>query len=169
MLILCLKYQFLTICLKSYVFPNISGYSQIAQKNCAKLIAFHAQKFAKKMCAKIFAQRIYSFRGSPSLFISLILLQLTLFTFNFMSLKKLFMNMLLPKYLARKPFLPSSPPRLCLYRFCDNEGYYAYAIESGKVKSLFILVWKNRFIMFLKDLYLIPAVTWIGRVLNKNV
>ena len=74
-LILSLEYKFLTMCLKSYILRKTCGFVQIAQKklrktkilfhaqllqkifpvlrklrkkNCAKLIAFHAQKFAKK-------------------------------------------------------------------------------------------------------------------------
>ena len=40
-----IEYQFLTMCLKSYIFRKTYGFAQknIAQ-NRAKLIAFHAQK-----------------------------------------------------------------------------------------------------------------------------
>ena len=74
-IILSLECQFLTICLKSYILRKTCGFAQIVQKtgpklkfcfmchfrkkyfrfcaNCAKLIAFHAQKFAKIFFAKI--------------------------------------------------------------------------------------------------------------------
>ena len=81
LLILSLEYQFLTMCLKSYILRKTCGFAQIAQKNCARLkfrfmrnlqlsqkifpvlrklrkthcvsCAKIAQKFTKKICAKI--------------------------------------------------------------------------------------------------------------------
>ena len=43
LLILCLEYQFLTICLKSYILRKTCGFAQIAQKKLPKTkIPFHA-------------------------------------------------------------------------------------------------------------------------------
>ena len=55
-----LKISIFTICLKIYILRKTCGFAQIAQKNSAKPCKTHcvscakvAQKFAKKICAKI--------------------------------------------------------------------------------------------------------------------
>ena len=43
-----IEYQFLTMCLKSYILRKTCGFAQIAQKNCAKLKFRFMRNFRKK-------------------------------------------------------------------------------------------------------------------------
>jgi len=54
-LILSLEYEFLTICLKSYILRKTCGFAQIAQKNCAKL-KFRFMRNTRKKNISGFAQ-----------------------------------------------------------------------------------------------------------------
>ena len=57
-----IEYQFLTMCLKSYIFRKTYGFAQIAQKNCARLKFRFMRNFRKKYfrfcanCAKKITQ-----------------------------------------------------------------------------------------------------------------